>query len=103
MDWNRPDDQPRSGGCRACAPRHRASGPGDGRGVRGGHDLGAGIGNDDPGGVLRLATVQRSAAGRRFCGLTDPARTQPLNLLAEDSVMPGKLNKMTVSLTETHR
>jgi Pirin C-terminal cupin domain len=24
-----PDDQPRGGGCRACAPRHRAGGPGD--------------------------------------------------------------------------
>ena len=83
VDWNRLDDQPRSGGCRGRAPRHRASGPGDDRGVRSGRDSGAGLGNDDPGGIPRLATVQRSAARRRFCGLTDPARTQPLKLLAK--------------------
>ncbi|HVG20781.1 MAG TPA: hypothetical protein VNI02_17170 [Blastocatellia bacterium] len=70
-----------------------AGGPGNGRGVRGGRDPGAGLGNDDPGGVPRLAAVQRPAAGRRFCGLTDLAGTRPLKALLEDSVMPGRLSK----------
>ena len=84
VDRNRLDDQPRSGGCRACAPRHRAGAPGNGRGVRSGRDPGAGLGNDDPRGVPRLAAVQRPAAGRWFCGLTDPAGTQPLKSLLKD-------------------
>src|SRR5215212_543532 len=78
VDWNRLDDQPRSGVCRALAPRHRAGAARDSRGVRGGHDPGAGLGDDDPGGILRLAAVQWSTAGRWFCGLTDPVGTQRL-------------------------
>ncbi len=54
---------------------------GDGRGVCGRRDPCAGLGNDDPGGVPRLAAVQWPAAGRWFCGLTDPAGTQPLKSL----------------------
>ena len=68
-----------AGPCRARAPRHWTSDPGDGRGVSGGSDPGAGLGNDDPGGIPRFAAVQRLAAGRWFCGLTHPAGTYPLN------------------------
>src|SRR5262245_1229775 len=52
--------------------------------------------------VPRLAAFQWPGAGRRFCGLTDPAGTQPLKSRLEDSVMPIRLSKppglMTVFL-----
>ena len=67
-----------------------AGGPGDGRRVRGRSDPGVGLGNDDPGGIPRLAAFQRPAASRWFCCLTDPAGTQPLNSFGK---VLGRLSK----------